>query len=155
MTFGENVWESYISRWIAGTNPDQGDSAMATLERGGRVWVWVDEDTRMPIGVSSFGDTTVNDWPEKRRKIQANLLPVIGVDCKFRNRGYGMAMMSDVLAEARQRAALRPALVLYVDEENPARDWYINKFGFQIVGKPYVSDGRPHTRLVVNVRCQE
>lgn len=151
LTFGTAPWEQYISDWLHTRNPDPTDSATAILDRGGRVWIWAEEDTGNVVGVSSFSECWVSDWPKKKQKIQASLLPVLGVDVRYRRHGYGSIIMNDGLAEAVSRAATRPAVVLYVDEQNPARQWYIDKFNFVPIGKPYVTDGRPHTRLVVAV----
>lgn len=157
MTFGPDPWDKYIGDWLFGRTGDPVDSAAGCLACGGRVWFHI-ETAPGPlqgrvVGVSSFGEASIRDWPIKKARTPTSTSPALGVDLNCRGNGYGKLIVESVLDEAKKVAHLRPAIVFYVDTENPCLEWYKRVFNFAEHGKPYndPTSGRPHARLVLAV----
>lgn len=145
---GPAPWEVEITQWLKSRPPSPG--ACGDLAAGNRVWLFVNDLAEL-VGVGSCGLARAS-WPKNSSPLRpATCLTWIGVDHRYRRKGYGQQILDHLLHHARQHAVDHPLIVLYVHADNThATDWY-KRNGFVPIGQPKVNDGHMRQRMVLNV----
>lgn len=107
----------------------------ASLQEGTNVWLYVTAGGLL-VGYGCVGHGHLK-WPSpnKSPQILSMTIPMLGVATAHRSRGYGKAILSDLLDVARTHAAQRRIVVLSVHEKNPAIRLYASH-NFKPSGKP-------------------
>ena len=131
---GSEVWEAEVAEWLK-LPKGRGGAVDASLQEGTSVWLYVTADGLL-VGYGCVGHGHLK-WPNpnKSPQILSTTIPMLGVATAHRGRGYGKAILSDLLDVARTRAAQRRIVVLSVHEKNPAIRLY-SRCNFKPSGKP-------------------
>ena len=130
---GTEPWEREIADWLKAPPGENG--AIDDLARGNRVWLYATANKEL-IGIGSIGETQLR-WPDlKSPKCPVSIIPMLGVAKQHQRRGFGKAILSDLIAVASKSVVDRPLLILFVNEQNPAIRLYVAE-EFVEYGQPY------------------
>jgi ribosomal protein S18 acetylase RimI-like enzyme len=146
---GSEVWEREIADWLKAPRGQNG--ALDDLARGNKVWLYATAAKEL-VGVGSIGASRLK-WPKpKSPELRASIIPMLGVEKAHQRRGFGKAILSDLVAVATESVSERPLLILFVNESNPAYHFYL-AHNFIEYGKPYHDPvtGSVNKRMVLDL----
>jgi ribosomal protein S18 acetylase RimI-like enzyme len=139
---GDDEWALDLADWLRDPRSDvDADTALAALadeDLNCQVWVWRNE-TGAIVGFGSLGDTDGRvPNPNKGPRIPITIIPALAVHADHQGKGYGLAILEELLDLASQRADERPFVILMVHVDNRAAQALYRRMGFANLGKPFL-----------------
>jgi ribosomal protein S18 acetylase RimI-like enzyme len=137
---GDEPWSKHVTEWILGSD------VLESMKRGTRVWLFETAQAEI-VGFGSVG-TSVWQWPPpKGERTTIVLIPMLGVDARFRGQPpdpdwrYSRQLMAHLIAEG-QRVAREWSgdaekepnwLVLMVHQDNARAIHFYEQCGFELI----------------------